>query len=64
MHLPPHGISQMIWENRVSDMMPMETILFRPPLANFYCNVCVGVRGIYICVQMSTNLESPPIMGN
>ena len=42
----------------------METILFRPSLANFYYYVCVGVRGTRMCVQVNTNLESPPIMGN
>ena len=30
----------------------------------YICNVCVGVRGIRVYVQVSTNLESPPIMGN
>ena len=43
-----------------------ETILFRPPLASFdyIANVCVGVRGTRVSVQVSTNLEWPPIMGN
>ena len=43
-----------------------ETILFRPPLASFdyIANVCVGVRGTRVSVQVSTNLEWLPIMGN
>jgi hypothetical protein len=30
----------------------------------YIANVCVGVRGTRVCVQVSTNLESLPIMGN
>ena len=30
----------------------------------YVANVYVGVRGTRVCVQVSTNLESPPIIGN
>ena len=68
MRLPPHrgGFHDMMW------LMKMETILFRPPLANFYMQCLCGVRGTHVCgvrgtrvcVRVSTNLESPPIMRN
>ena len=39
MRLPPHWGASMIWH----DVIKMEIILFRPPLANFYIAMCVWV---------------------
>ena len=39
MRLPPQWEASMIWH----DMIKMETILFRSPLANFFITMCVWV---------------------
>ena len=56
------GEASMIWH----DVIKMETILFRPHWRISICNLCGDMRGtrVCVCVQVSTNLESPPIIGN
>jgi hypothetical protein len=51
----------MIWHDM---MLKWKQSYFDPHWRISICNVCVGVRGTRVCVQVSTNLESPPIMGN
>ncbi len=73
-----HNLERQIGENDFSNINSLATPLvstpenflslignnpISTPIGEFiYCNVCVGVKGTRVCVQVSTNLESPPIM--
>ena len=59
MHLPPHwgSLHDMTW-------LKWKQSYFDPHWRIYICNVCVGVRGICVCTQVSTNLELSSIMGN